>query len=129
MSKHHVIVANHEAVDGTLRSYTMGFIYSVVVTIVAFTIVGTHLFTGAMAIVAILVLAVVQLVVQLIFFLHLSRDSSKRWNLIVFAMMVIIVLILVLGTLWIMQNMAYNHSHSSPQQIDKTIIRDEGYKK
>ncbi len=81
MAKHQVVTGSHEAVDGSLRSYTMGFIYSVVMTLAAFIIVSAHIFSGGMAIAAILVLAVGQLIVQLIFFLHLSRDSSNAGTL------------------------------------------------
>ena len=57
---------------------------------------------------AIIFLAVVQLVVQLVFFLHLGRERQPRWNLLAFAFMAIVLLILVLGSLWIMNNLNYH---------------------
>lgn len=129
MSKHSVVSATHEAGLGSFKSYTVGFICSVTLTLVAFTLVSTNLFTGGAIIVIILLLALVQLAVQAIFFLHLGRDSSQRWNLTVFVFMLIIVIILVTGTLWIMRSLGYNHEHRSPGKINTDIVRDEGYKK
>ncbi len=73
-------------------------------------------------------LAVTQLLVQLLFFLHLGRESKPRWNLIVLAFAVMVVVIVVFGSLWIMKNLQYNHGHQTPEETDKFLIHDEGYK-
>lgn len=128
MSKQ-IVSGSHEAGHGTLQSYTKGFIYSVILTVAAFAIIGLQLLNGWLAVGAILSLALAQLLVQLVFFLHLGRDASQRWNVTVFVFMGIIVLIVVIGSLWIMQNLDYSHDHRSPEQINNFILHDEGYQK
>jgi len=48
--------------------------------------------------------AVVQIVVQMHYFLHLDRSSSQRWNVMVLVYTLIIIAFLVGGSLWIMYN-------------------------
>ncbi len=93
---------------GTQKSYIIGFILSIVLTIIPYTLVVNHLLTEDALIISIVFLGVIQLLVQLIFFLHLSSHPSQRWNLITFSFTVLIVVILVIGSLWIMYNMNYN---------------------
>ena len=97
-----------EAGHGTLKSYLIGFILSIVLTIVPYHIVVNHVFTGDTLVVAVVLLAFLQLLVQLIFFLHLSAAPTQRWNLMTFIFAVLIVAILVVGSLWIMWNLNYN---------------------
>lgn len=124
-----VIVSRHETAHGTVRSYTAGFIASLILTAIAYLLVSKERLRGWALIFALAGLAVVQLLVQLIFFLHLGRESRPRWNLQVLVFAVGVVVIIVFGSLWIMKNLEYNHSHSlTPSQADKFLIQDEGYK-
>ena len=93
---------------GSLKSYIIGFILSILLTIVPYIIVVDHVFSNEAIIIAIILLGIIQLFVQLTFFLHLSRAQSQRLNLITFAFTVLILVILVSGSLWIMWNMNYN---------------------
>ena len=93
---------------GSLKSYIIGFILSILLTIVPYIIVVDPVFSNEAIIIAIILLGIIQLFVQLTFFLHLSRAQSQRLNLITFAFTVLILVILVSGSLWIMWNMNYN---------------------
>ena len=115
----------HEAGHGSLRSYLVGFVLSLALTLTAYFLVVDHVLSGAALLAAILVLAITQLVVQLIFFLHLARESHPRWNLTVFGFMLVVLVILVFGSLWIMKNLNY-HTDMTPEQTDEFIIQDEG---
>ncbi len=111
---------------GTLATYIAGFVLSVALTLVAYTLVVNQSFGTRTMLVAVIVgLAVVQFIVQMIFFLHLGRETRPRWNLIVFSFMLIVLFILVLGTLWIMQNLDYHMG--TPEELEQQIIEDEGY--
>lgn len=104
------------------RKYLIGFGLSVILTLEAYLLVVTNSASGRLLLGVLLVLALGQLFVQLYFFLHLNRHPQQRWNLWMLGMMVLIVGILVLGTLWIMYNLDYNHlDHPSDQEI----IQDE----
>lgn len=125
MAQTKIVTGSHDVADGTFRSYTTGFVTSVVLTAIAFALVMSHAVTGSTAIAAIIGLALVQLFVQVKFFLHLGSGSSRRWNILVFGFMLIIVVILVAGSLWIMHNLSYHHDARTPQQIDRDITKDE----
>jgi cytochrome o ubiquinol oxidase operon protein cyoD len=123
MSK--IVSSHHDAAPGSVRSYVIGFALSLVLTLTAYILVSERLAEGWALIYALAALAVLQLSVQLIYFLHLGRESKPRWNLHLLVFAVGVVGILVFGSLWIMQNLSYNqHAHPS----DTEIIRDEGYK-
>jgi cytochrome o ubiquinol oxidase operon protein cyoD len=67
--------------------------------------------------------AVMQLFVQLIFFLHLGFEKGPKWNLVFFVSTVGIILIIVLGTLWIMYHLNYN---MMPKQMEEYLLWKEG---
>lgn len=110
------------------NSYVAGFMLSLLLSLAAYTVVVNKLATGWTAIYIILVLAVAQLSVQVIFFLHLGREPKPRWNLTALLFAAMVVTILVVGSLWIMYNMNYHHGQNmTPAQTDQYIIEDEGY--
>jgi cytochrome o ubiquinol oxidase subunit IV len=109
---------------GTFKSYLAGFIFSILLTLGAYVIVVNHLLTGWSAVLAIVILALIQLVIQLVFFLHLSHEKSPRWNLVFFISTIGVILIVVVGSIWIMNNLSYHML--SPEQIDHGIFHEEG---
>lgn len=90
---------------GTLKSYGIGFIGSLALTAISFLLVFTKLFSEQTLIYSIVALALVQGIVQLLFFLHLGQEAKPRWETIVFCFMVIVLLIIALGSLWIMSDL------------------------
>ena len=98
----------------TFKSYVIGFVSSVVLTLLAYFLVDLHVrsshewISHPVLIFVIIGLALVQLLIQLIFFLHLGQESKPRWNLFVFLSTFSIILILVVGSLWIMNHLNYN---------------------
>ncbi|MDO8335971.1 MAG: cytochrome o ubiquinol oxidase subunit IV [Candidatus Saccharibacteria bacterium] len=114
----------------TRRSYIIGYILSIVFTIAAFTVVGLHLSThhqmpsDQMVMASLMVFAVCQLIVQVIFFLHLGKEPKPRLNLLAFLFMIMVIVIIVFGSLWIMKNLNYHMLHGT--DVDKYIIQDEG---
>ena len=102
----------------TLRNYTIGFVLSVLLTLFAFwTVPGLP---PALIYPALILAALAQLVIQLVCFLHLGRESGPRWNLTLFAFTFIIVAILVGGSLWIMYNL--QHTMLMPQDAPGTFL-------
>lgn len=87
---------------GTYSAYVIGLILSVVLTLASYFLVVKHLFGGWILGVALMVLALVQAAAQLLFFLHLGKESRPHWNVLVFVFMVTVLLIVVLGSIWIM---------------------------
>lgn len=119
MKKHHT--KGYDAAAGNFTSYIIGFILSLILTLLAYVLVTQKLYSSTAQIIGIIAgLAVIQLMVQLIFFLHLGRESKPRWNVAVFMFAGLVVLIIVFGSIWIMNNLNYNMNHS-----DSSIIKDE----
>ncbi len=114
------------AATGTFTSYTIGFVISIILTLVAYFIVVEKYLPGRTLLATLVALAITQLLVQLIFFLHLGRESKPRWNLTVLLYAVLLVVILVVGTLWIMANLNY---HMGPQEVEEYLLQDEGINK
>ncbi|NUX99185.1 cytochrome o ubiquinol oxidase subunit IV [Paraburkholderia youngii] len=100
--------AHSEGGHGSFGSYMTGFVLSVILTVAAFAIVMTGTLTGQSALFAIAGLAVVQILVHLVFFLHMNTSSSQRWNVTAFVFTVLTAVIVVGGTLWVMHNVSMN---------------------
>jgi cytochrome o ubiquinol oxidase operon protein cyoD len=109
---------------GTLTSYSIGFVLSLVLTGVAYVVVANQLFSGFGLMAAIAALAFAQVLVQLFFFLHLGHETKPRLKLLVFLFMLLVLAIVVGGSLWIMQNL--NYHMMPPKDMTNYIIKDEG---
>jgi cytochrome o ubiquinol oxidase operon protein cyoD len=114
------------------RLLYVGFGLSLILTLAAFGLVmarqnsdNSTAMTGA--IVAVLsVLAIGQLLTQLIFFFHLSHEERPRLNSTSFTFMAIVVALLIGGSLWIMYNL---HENMAPGDVSQFIQQDENIHK
>ena len=104
----HAHTAHSGESHGSFGSYTAGFILSVLLTAAAFGIIMAGSLTGHNAVLAIAGLAFVQIIVHLVFFLHMNTSSSQRWNVMAFGFTVLTAVILIVGSLWIMHNVSMN---------------------
>lgn len=95
----------------TLKSYLVGLGLSLLLTLSSFALVGKHLLPTASIYILIAVLAIFQLIAQVICFLRLNSSEKGRWNLMPFIFTIVIIAILVVGSLWIMINLNYNMMH------------------
>ena len=93
------------ASHGTYKSYIIGFVISIILTLIPFALVMQGSLPKSSILFWISFAALVQIVVQLWFFLHLNTSSEQRWNLLAFALTVLITILLVGGSLWIMHNL------------------------
>jgi cytochrome o ubiquinol oxidase operon protein cyoD len=90
-----------------LKVNVIGFLLCILLTLLAYLVVDQHLLTGRVLAFTIVGLGLLQAFVQLFFFLHLGQEPRPRWNLHFFLMMASVLLILVFGSLWIMDNLNY----------------------
>lgn len=95
----------HEHSHGSLKSYVIGFVLSIVFTIIPLVAVLNDMFNRTTTIVVVLVTAVLQLLVQLLFFMHIREEEKPRYNLISLIFAICILVTIVIGSIWIM---AYN---------------------
>lgn len=114
----------------SLRAYIFGFLGSIGLTLTAYFLVSAHvgsgheIFSHGALLFWILALAVIQLMVQLLLFLHLGREQKPRWNLLTFASALSLILIVVLGSIWIMAHLNYN---MTPQQVHDYIFQSDAF--
>jgi len=93
---------------GSTRGYVCGFVLSVVLTAAAFWLVMHGAFPAQTAMIALSVLAFVQIVVHLVFFLHIDMSVGQRWNVMALAYTALAALFLIGGTVWVMHNVTMN---------------------
>jgi cytochrome o ubiquinol oxidase operon protein cyoD len=105
-------------------SYVVGFILSVIATFIAYFFVVNELWAPELLVYIVLGIALVQLIVQMVFFLHIGRGS--RWKGITFVFAIVIIFIVVVGTVWIMDNLNYNMMDMSPDEMHKYMSEHEG---
>ena len=123
MSERAVVSTKHIQEEGSLGLYISGFVLSVGLTLAAYLLV-TRRALGYQTLIAVIIgLALIQFLGQMYFFLHLGRETKPRWKLLVLGFMVSVVLILVLGSLWIMHNLNYR---MTPRQINQYMTSQNG---
>ncbi|ESP93154.1 MULTISPECIES: cytochrome o ubiquinol oxidase subunit IV [Pseudoalteromonas] len=96
------------AAHGSVKEYTIGLLLSLVLTAIPFLVVMYDLASPALTLGVILVTAIAQLFVQLVFFLHMNSSSEQIWNTTSAAFIVLTVAIVVIGSIWIMEHLNHN---------------------
>jgi cytochrome o ubiquinol oxidase operon protein cyoD len=125
MSKEHTpVVAHHTEKPARQKTYVLGFLISLALTLTTYLLVVNHVLSRTILIAVIITLALIQFMVQLAFFLHLGTETKPRWKFLVFSFMFMVVLIIVIGSLWIMNNL--NYHTMSPSQLNHYLHTEEG---
>jgi len=88
--------------------YSIGLVLSVALTVGSFYLVGTTLIWGPAIPVALVTLAVAQIGVHLVFFLHITTAPDNTNNVLALAFGVLIVALIMAGSLWIMAHLNHN---------------------
>ena len=117
--KHHnkVITSHFSPAVGGFAVYCLAFLFCLLASFVAFALATLELLDAATTVAIIGVLAVLQCAVQLRYFLHVGSETRPRWKLIIFWLLVVLGVIIVGGSLWIMDHLNYNMMHD-PSSID-----------
>ena len=86
----------------------IGLGFSVILTVAAFVLAGSRLIYAPAIPVALIVLAIAQMGVHLVFFLHITTGPDNTNNVLALAFGVLIVFLVMIGTIWIMAHMNAN---------------------
>ncbi|MBS0531715.1 MAG: cytochrome o ubiquinol oxidase subunit IV [Proteobacteria bacterium] len=109
MSSHDVAPGDEGASIGQrLIGYGVGLGLAILLTATSFFIAGTDLVWQPSIPVALVVLAIAQMGVHLVFFLHITTGPDNTNNVMALAFGVLIVILLIGGSLWIMANLNHN---------------------
>lgn len=117
---HHTTSSRNE--HRTTQSYIIGFLLSLVFTVIPYSLVVQKLLTGTTLLIAILVIAVLQMLVQIFFFLHLGRGPKPLYNIAFFAFTASTIIVVVGGSIFIMNNL---YAHMAGPEITKRLAQDE----
>ncbi len=91
-----------------IAGYVVGLFLAALITVVAFFIAETTLVWQPSIPIALIVLAIAQIGVHLVFFIHITTGPDNENNVLALAFGVLIVMLLIVGSLWIMYNMNRN---------------------
>ena len=93
---------------GSFKTYMIGFLLSVVLTAIPFWLVMTGALPAAATGLIITAFAVVQIIVHMIFFLHMNHKSEGGWNMLALIFTIVVVVIAVAGSVWVMYHLNVN---------------------
>jgi cytochrome o ubiquinol oxidase subunit IV len=97
----------HEVAEGIL-GYVIGLFLAIFLTAVSFFVAGTSLVWGPSIPLALVVLAIAQIGIHLVFFIHITTGPDNTNNVLALAFGVLIVMLIMVGSLWIMFNLGQN---------------------
>jgi cytochrome o ubiquinol oxidase operon protein cyoD len=99
---------DHLEAHGSFKDYTIGFILSVILTAIPFWLVMGHVVPPTTTKYVILGFAAVQVIVHMIYFLHMNSSSEGGWNMMALVLTVILLFIVLSGSIWVMYHMNAN---------------------
>jgi cytochrome o ubiquinol oxidase operon protein cyoD len=98
----------HDNLLSESLSYIIGLAFAVILTATSFWVASTSVLWGPGVAVGLVVLAIAQMGVHLVFFLHLTSGPDNTNNVLALAFGVLIVFLVMVGTIWIMAHLAAN---------------------
>ena len=112
----------HHGDDGayhaTVKGYVIGFLLSVALTAIPFWLVmGQVLPTPKMTAFVILGFAAVQMIVHMVYFLHMNAKAEGGWSLLALIFTAVLVLIMLSGSIWVMYHMNTNMMPAMPEAM------------
>jgi cytochrome o ubiquinol oxidase operon protein cyoD len=101
----------------TLKGYVTGFVLAVILSAIPFWLVMTKALPPETSKFVVLGFAAVQVVVHMVFFLHLDGRTEGGWSVLATLFTVIVVAIMLAGSIWVMHNMNANMMPVDPQAM------------
>jgi cytochrome o ubiquinol oxidase subunit IV len=104
--------------NASFKPPIIGYVLSLTLIASMYRLVTRHHLPESVLPMTIFGLGTVQVVIQLVFFLYLGMESKPHWNSITFFFTVLVTIVVIGGSLWIMDNLNYNvmppMEHGSP---------------
>ena len=106
----------------TLRGYATGFALAVILTAIPFYLVMGKVFSNSgTAGLVVLGLAAVQIVVHMVYFLHMNTKVEGGWSMLAMLFTAMVVVIMLSGSIWVMYNM---NSNMMPRMMGPAMQHD-----
>ncbi|WP_062226981.1 cytochrome o ubiquinol oxidase subunit IV [Aureimonas frigidaquae] len=104
-AEHH----HQDGAHGTMKGYVIGFVLSVVLTVIPFLIAMRETGMGPQVTAFVIMgFAAVQIVVHMVYFLHMNTRSEGGWNMLALVFTLVITVIMLAGSLWVMYHLNTN---------------------
>ena len=111
----HDFLTTHE---GSLKGYLTGFVLAAILTVIPFWLVMGGVFTDSRtAGIVLLAIGAVQVVVHMIYFLHMNTKSEGGWTMLALIFTLLLVAIALAGSLWVMHHLNVNMMPMSPEMM------------
>jgi cytochrome o ubiquinol oxidase operon protein cyoD len=105
----------HDSMVTETISYVIGLVLAIVLTGISFWVASTTSLWGPGVATGLVVLAIAQMGVHLVFFLHITSGPDNTNNVLALAFGVLIVFLVMIGTIWIMAHM--NANMAAPSEL------------
>jgi cytochrome o ubiquinol oxidase operon protein cyoD len=106
-----------ESAGHWVANANLGLLFSVILTAAAFYLASTHVIYGPAIPDALIVLAIAQMGVHLVFFLHITTGPDNTNNVLALAFGILVTFLVVLGSIWIMHNLNQNMMPMPMEQL------------
>ena len=103
----------------TVKGYVIGFVLSVILTAIPFWLVMAKVLPPEATKFIILGFAAVQVVVHMVYFLHLNAKVESGWTMLSTVFTIIVVVIMLAGSIWVMY-----HMNSNMMPVDPHTMRN-----
>jgi len=95
-----------------------GFVLSLILTAIPFWLVmGNVIESKTVTIAAIMIFGGIQMVVHMIYFLHMNTSSEGGWTMLAMIFTIIIVVIMLAGSMWVMHHLNTNMMPMNPEMM------------
>ncbi|WP_348666406.1 cytochrome o ubiquinol oxidase subunit IV [Arsenophonus symbiont of Ornithomya chloropus] len=94
--------------QSSIKTYLIGFILSIILTIIPFLMVINNTTSHNNIVLTIIITGISQILIHLIYFLHIHTTSNNNWNIISLLFTILVIIIIVTGSIWIMYNLNIN---------------------
>ncbi|HYD34165.1 MAG TPA: cytochrome o ubiquinol oxidase subunit IV [Methylophilaceae bacterium] len=106
----------------TFKGYMTGFVLSVILTAIPFWLVMDNVFaSSSTTALVILGFAIVQIVVHMVYFLHMNTKSEGGWTMLALIFTIMLVVITLSGSLWVMHHLNQNMMPGMMPESTETI--------
>lgn len=100
---------DEHAGHGSLKTYAIGFVLSVILTAIPFYLVmNKSLANSSTTAFVILAFAAVQMVVHMVYFLHMNTRVEGGWSMLALVFTLVLVIITLSGSIWVMYHLNSN---------------------
>ena len=109
MSEHLNATDDHGDYHASVKGYLTGFLLSVVLTAIPFWLVMAKVLpTSGITALVILGFAAVQIVVHMVYFLHMNTRVEGGWSMLALLFTAVLVMIMLSGSIWVMYHLNTN---------------------